>query len=764
MGVEPETGSRPAARARLQAALPLGIGLAAVGTVAATGHPATAATAAACLALGVVTGIRRRRVPAPGPGVSGRRGATLAEERFGLLARWAPVGIFELDRTGRVVYANPRWCELAGGAASVFGGGDVWARVDPDDRAAMAGRWARALRDGEDFQARFRLRHPDGSDRWVIGRSAPIVDTGQVTGHVGTVLEVHDLVEARQNLVRFQAIIESTTDFVGITDGEGRPLYLNHAAREALGIAGDVDLARVDPSSFYDAESWEIVVDEALPVVREGRVWRGELSLQRDDHADPVPTSNVLLASRRPDGTVDFIASIARDTSEQKRLEARLQHEADHDRLTGLPNRTPLLAWMSEALAEASRSGTSVAVLFSDIDRFKIVNDSLGHEAGDRLLVAMARRVVAATRPHDRVARFGGDEFVVLCPGVADEREAAELAERIRSEVGGRFGTDDYEVFMTVSIGVAIAGRHETAEDLLRDADAAMYEAKSRGRDRVQLFDSSVRARVVERLDIEQALRYAIERDELTLDFQPIIELPDGRISGVEALVRWRHPQRGLLQPGQFLRIAEETGLIVELGRWVLTEACCTARDLLVDPETSRSLPLFVNLSARQLVDADLVPMVREVIDLTGVDPGRVHFEITEDALMADAATTTSTLAQLRQLGVRLALDDFGTGHSSLAYLKQFPVEIVKIDRTFIEGLGRDPGDRAITAAIVDVARMLGLSTVAEGVERPDQAAELTALGCDLAQGFHFARPMAASELARVLPGSGRHQSSATTL
>ena len=301
--------------------------------------------------------------------------------------------------------------------------------------------------------------------------------------------------------------------------------------------------------------------------------------------------------------------------------------------------------------------------------------------------------------PHDRIARFGGDEFVILCTGVDGPAEAVELADRIRREVGGRFSIGDEEVFVTREHRRGLATGHESAEELLRDADAAMYEAKAQGRDRVQVFDARVRAQVVERLDIEQALRYAIEREELVLEFQPVVDLPSGRIRGVEALVRWDHPARGLLLPAQFLSVAEETGLIIDVGRWVLTEACRVAIEMLRDPDSGEALPLFVNLSPRQLADVNLVPMVKEVIDLTGVDPQVVHFEITEDALMADAATTTSTLDQLHGLGVRLALDDFGTGHSSLAYLKQFPVEVLKIDRTFIEGLGQDSGDRAITAS-----------------------------------------------------------------
>jgi diguanylate cyclase (GGDEF)-like protein/PAS domain S-box-containing protein len=718
------------------------------------GGVALALFATLAFALGVVVGgfaFARTRTLASRR--SDARAKTDAERRLELLSSSAPLGIFELDARGAVRYANRRWVEMSANGASQVGGRDVWAGVHESDKGSIAGRWHKAITDGEPFRARFRLEPPVGEVRWVVGQTTPLRDErGAVSGHVGLVLEVTDLVEARQNLLRFQAIIESTTDLVGLTDGDGQPLYLNRAAREALGIAGDADLSSIDPSTLYTEGSWRVITAKAIPAVLRGEVWRGELSLRSPEGARAIPISNVLLAQRTPSGDIDFVASIARDTSAQKALEARLQHQADHDELTSLPNRTPLITWLDEAIRHVDRFGSSVAVLFSDIDRFKVMNDSLGHHAGDQLLVAMSRRLLGATRPHDRIARFGGDEFVVLCTGVDGPAEAAELADRIRREVGGRFSIGDQEVFVTMSIGVALATGRESAEELLRDADAAMYEAKARGRDRVQVFDARVRAQVVERLDIEQALRHAIEREELVLEFQPVVDLPSGRIRGVEALVRWDHPARGLLLPAQFLGVAEETGLIVDMGRWILTEACRVARETLVDPDTGRPLPLFVNLSPRQLADVGLVPMVQEVIDLTGVDPQVVHLEITEDALMADAATTSTTLDQLHGLGVRLALDDFGTGHSSLAYLKQFPVEILKIDRTFIEGLGQDSGDRAITAAIVNVARMLGLSTVAEGVERPDQAAELAALGCDQAQGFHFARPMYASELAEMLP------------
>ncbi len=430
-----------------------------------------------------------------------------------------------------------------------------------------------------------------------------------------------------------------------------------------------------------------------------------------------------------------------------RELEAALQHQAHHDDLTGLPNRKPLIASLEAALATAQTTEQHVAVLFLDVDRFKVVNDSLGHHTGDDLIVAFAERLLAAVRPGDRAGRFGGDEFVVICPDVGDADELRELAEVVRRRVGGAFRLDGEDVFVSVSIGAALSGDDASAGDLLRDADAAMYAAKAAGRDQVRLFDGSVRRRVVERLEVERELRRALERDELLLHFQPVVELPSGRVRGVEALVRWHHPQRGLLLPDQFLPVAEETGLIVELGSWVLHHACAEAPAWGLDVVTGEPLPVYVNLSPRQLIDANLVGKVREVIDLTGVEPAAVHFEITEHALLADATTTRSTLHELRDLGVKLALDDFGTGYSSLAYLKHFPVDMLKIDKAFVDGLGDQKDDAAITAAIVDVAQRLGLVTVAEGVESVDQAEWLTALGCDLAQGFHYARPMGASEL-----------------
>ena len=364
------------------------------------GGVAAALFVAFAFALGVVVALlATARIPVRRSSEPGSA-AGAAERRLELLTSAAPLGIFELDAQGEVRYANQRWLQMTTQAGARIGGRDVWSGVHADDRASMAGRWHKAIADGGAFRARFRLDLPDGEVLWVVGQTTPLHDdAGALAGHVGLVLDVADLVEARQNLLRFQAIIDSTTDFVGLTDGDGQTIYLNPAAREALGIAGDADLAAIEPSTLYTEGSWRVIAAKAIPAVIRGEVWRGELSLRSPDSGRAIPISNVLLAQRTPGGDVDFVASIARDTSAQKALEARLQHQADHDELTALPNRTPLIAWLDEAIRHVDRFGSSVAVLFSDIDRFKVMNDSLGHQAGDQLLVAMSRRLLGATRP-----------------------------------------------------------------------------------------------------------------------------------------------------------------------------------------------------------------------------------------------------------------------------------------------------------------------------------------------------------------------------
>jgi diguanylate cyclase (GGDEF)-like protein len=424
-------------------------------------------------------------------------------------------------------------------------------------------------------------------------------------------------------------------------------------------------------------------------------------------------------------------------------------HQATHDPLTGLPNRSLVLDRLDQALARSKRSGGRVTVLFADLDRFKVVNDSFGHSVGDGVLLSISERLQNAVRPHDTVGRLAGDEFIVICENLTD-REAIDVAERVADAVAQPIVLGGRETVITASIGIAHAEPATKAEDMLRDSDVAMYRAKERGRSRIELFDADMRRRMIDRLEMERSLRAAIGAGELRLDYQPIVAFDSWEVIAAEALVRWDHPERGPVDPAEFIPLAEESGLILPLGRWVLGEAC---RQLADWRAAGRSkLRVTVNLSARQFADPDLIAVVAEALARAQLPPDALWLEITESVLMEEVKATADTLLALKRLGVHLAVDDFGTGYSSLSYLKRFPVDMLKIDRSFIDGLGTDPEDGAIVLAIVSLAQALRLGVVAEGVEYFHQLEALHRLGCDAVQGFLLASPGPAHELPAQAP------------
>ena len=486
---------------------------------------------------------------------------------------------------------------------------------------------------------------------------------------------------------------------------------------------------------------------EAMPVpIGPQHAPFGELRVLRP--ADGAPFSPDEIAF------LEATANVLADAIERRRSEEEMQRQALHDPLTGLPNRTLFMDRLSLALNQAVRRKTAVAVLFLDLDRFKLVNDSLGHGAGDELLCMLAGRLSEALRPGDTVARFGGDEFCVICDDLTDPEMAIGIAQRMSAALTRSFALGTTEQFVSASVGIAIAQeRPRTAEDLVGEADAAMYRAKENGRGGFELFDAVMRGHASERLRVENDLRRALDAgNELIAHYQPIVTLDGGEILGVEALVRWNHPELGLVSPGEFIPVAEESGAILAIGERVLRLACAEgARWNAVRPD--RPLSVSVNLSPRQVASPAIAATVAAVLEETDLDPAALTLEITEGVLVIESEATAQTLVALKALGLRLVLDDFGTGYSSLAYLRRFPIDGLKIDRRFIAAMDTSIEDRTIVEAIIKMAAGLRIEVVAEGVETVEQAQSLLELGCRHAQGFYYARPMPPSDVAELFAG-----------
>ncbi len=442
----------------------------------------------------------------------------------------------------------------------------------------------------------------------------------------------------------------------------------------------------------------------------------------------------------------------ARDVTDRKRLENELRHQAFHDPLTNLPNRAMFMERLEDALAMTQRNGGRTAVMFIDLDRFKVVNDSLGHNVGDELLIALAERL-NATAPDDAlVARFGGDEFTLLVPKVDSQETLTALAHHLLGELRGPVKLMGHNTIVTASIGISMSGdRAKSPRELIRSADIALSHAKEQGRSRYVLFDETLDKFSIDRLRLESELRQAVERDQLRLHYQPEIDLPSGEIIGFEALVRWNHPIRGVVPPVEFITLAEETGEIISIGKWVLREACRQAAEWRDSLFIDRPFTMAVNLSANEFLEPGLAWEVLRVLRETGLDPASLRIEITESVLLDDSAVTNDIFLELKRIGVELAIDDFGTGYSSLSYLRQLPADVLKIDRSFVSDVDHDEREASIVRAVVRVAEALGMRVVAEGIEREEQARFLAGIGCESGQGYHFARPAEADVTAALV-------------
>ncbi|HVL93239.1 MAG TPA: EAL domain-containing protein [Acidimicrobiales bacterium] len=528
------------------------------------------------------------------------------------------------------------------------------------------------------------------------------------------------------------AVLDTAREGVWLLDADGVTEMSNRRMAAMLGV---------EPTALVGRPALDFL--ERVPTAADGE----ELALRRADGTE-VWALVVASAVEREPGSPAGLLLMASDLTDRKSAEAALVHQAFHDGLTGLPNRALFLDRLRHSLSRSARRGNDTAVLFLDVDRFKLVNDSLGHAIGDEVLRAVSDRLCSVLRAGDTVARFGGDEFVILCEDIGDGTEAVVLAERVAKELARPLAVADREIALSASIGIALShGAEDSAEVLVRDADAAMYQAKDRGRDRIEVFGDDMRLEAVTRLETKTDLRRAVERGELVVYYQPVMALASARVAGVEALVRWPHPERGMVPPSDFIALAEDSGLILPIGALVLTEACRDVAGWNRRHPKRPPLTLAVNLSARQLASPGLAEMVRVALDESGLDAPLLCLEITESVLMHDTAGNRAVLGELKDLGLTLAVDDFGTGWSSLLYLRQFPVDLLKIDRSFVAGIGSSPADEAIVAGVVGLAKGLGLTAVAEGVETAEQYFALSEMGCDMAQGFHWSPALPAAEI-----------------
>jgi diguanylate cyclase (GGDEF)-like protein/PAS domain S-box-containing protein len=578
--------------------------------------------------------------------------------------------------------------------------------------------------------------------------------TSQVALALDSAALTEDLLR-QQTEARFRSLVQNSTDVVMVVDADSTLRYVSPSIQGVFGYeAGELEGTRLTELIHPDdkAQMLQFLTGAGRQGAASTTIVESRIR-HRDDFWLHVET---LRTDLMHDPNVKGIVLNSRDVSERKAFEEQLAHQAFHDSITGLANRALFKDRVEHALERQTRDDDPVSVLFMDLDDFKTINDSLGHAAGDQLLGEVGERLRGCLRMPDTAARFGGDEFAILLEDGGEGVGAADVASRILEALEGAFHLEGQEVFVRASIGIATADAQratgpEGAEELLRNADVAMYIAKEAGKARYQIFEREMHDTALRRLEMKADLQRAADNEEFVLHYQPVIHLATDEIEGFEALIRWRHPSRGLVQPLDFVPLAEETGLIVPIGSWVLREACLQAKKLHARHPSRPPIHMAVNLSARQLQRPEIVAEIADTLEETQLPPHCLVLEITESVMMRDMNMSLERLAELKEIGVRLAVDDFGTGYSSLNYIRRFPVDVLKVDKSFVDGVNEGGEESALTAAIIELAAILKLRPVAEGIERADQLAKLLELNCELGQGNYFSAPLPIEEVDELL-------------
>ncbi|MFZ5524948.1 MAG: EAL domain-containing protein [Pseudomonadota bacterium] len=673
--------------------------------------------------------------------------------KLSLAVEQSPNSIIITNAEGIIEYVNPHFCSFSGYAAEEVIGKNMRIHQSGQTPHAVYEELWRTIKSGRVWRGELLNRSKQGKLHWEDLVISPILDEqGNITHFLSEQTDITARKQAEEQIRLFEKVFDNANEAILISDTDNNILAVNPAFTEISGYTREEVIGK-NPRLLASGMMDESFYNNMWQSIKAHGKWQGEM-LDRRKNGEIYSEWMSISSLRDKDGMATHYIAIMSDISERKAAEERMAYLARHDVLTGLPNRMLFKDRLQQAITYAERQNTKVALLFLDLDRFKNVNDTLGHHYGDLLLQEVTRRIRQCVRNSDTISRQGGDEYVIMLPNLEDLGDIMQVVTKLIEIIAQPYQLEEHNVHMTTSLGVSVYPQDGADSDtLIRNADTAMYQAKEAGRNCYRFFTQAMNRSIAKRVSLENLLREALTKNELLLHYQPLVSLRSGQIVAAEALVRWQHPEHGLIPPAEFIQIAEETGMIVPLGGWVLGEACRQNQEWRA--QGLREISMAVNLSPVQLHDRNLVKNISHALSLSGMPAGALELEITESAMMKNPERAIVALDKLNGMGIRISIDDFGTGYSSLSYLKKFPVNMLKIDKSFVRDLTVDSDDAAIVSAVISMARSLGLRVIAEGVETAEQLDFLVKLDCEMMQGYYFSRPLPAGEF-RALLESGR--------